>query len=95
MRSECVISNYSPRLERFVGVREAATFLGIHPKTLQRFSRSGLVPAHPFGEGTRKSWRYLVSELDVWLRARCAARPNATDAATAITQPVDFSHRLR
>ena len=31
--------------ERFVDSIEAAEFLGIHPKTLQKYSRSGLVPA--------------------------------------------------
>jgi hypothetical protein len=91
--------NLSALPERFVSATEAAAFLGIHPKTLQRFSRSGLVPAHPFGEGTRKHWRYLLSELDGWLRARSASEPNSssssTHAAAAMTQPVDFSHRLR
>ena len=73
MRSAYPHHNTSAFPERFVSATEAATFLGIHPKTLQRLARSGLVPAHPFGEGTRKHWRYLLSELDVWLRARSAS----------------------
>src|ERR1700723_136891 len=99
VRSAYASPNFSPSPERFVDAIEAATFLGIHPKTLQRFSRSGLIPSHPFGEGTRKHWRYLLSELDLWLRARSASQPNhssppAQPPAT-INEPVDFSHRLR
>jgi hypothetical protein len=86
------------RPERFVDSIEAAEFLGIHPKTLQKYSRSGLVPAHPFGEGTRKLWRYLLSELELWLRARSTSapstRPSAVGLAT-VEHPVDFSKRLR
>jgi hypothetical protein len=85
--------------ERFVGAIEAARFLGIHSKTLQRFSRAGLVPAHPVGGGIRKSWRYLLSELDLWLRGRSASRPTnsspSTEVSSMITNPVDFSPRLR
>lgn len=58
--------------ERFVDADEAATVLCVHPKTLQRWSRQGIVPAHPIGEGRRKYWRYLVSELEAWLRERTA-----------------------
>ncbi len=81
-----------------MGAIEAARFLGVHPKTLQKYSRSGLVPAHPFGEGTRKLWRYLLSELELWLRARSTSlpsnRPSTIDLAT-VEDPVDFSKRLR
>jgi len=91
------ITDYSPP-ERFVGAVEAARFLGVHPKTLQKYSRSGLVPAHPFGGGTRKLWRYLLSELELWLRARSTSSPgdgpNLIGLAT-VKQPVDFSKRLR
>ncbi|MHB1953018.1 MAG: helix-turn-helix domain-containing protein [Sulfobacillus sp.] len=61
--------------ERFVDADEAATVLGVHPKTLQRWSRQGVVPAHPIGEGRRKYWRYLISELEAWLRERTAQTP--------------------
>ena len=58
--------------ERFVDADEAATVLSVHPKTLQRWSRQGIVPAHPIGEGRRKYWRYLISELEAWFRERTA-----------------------
>jgi len=81
-----------------VGAIEAARFLGVHPKTLQKYSRSGLLPAHPFGEGTRKLWRYLLSELDLWLRARSTTSPGNRSSAIGLAtaeHPVDFSKRLR
>jgi excisionase family DNA binding protein len=62
--------------ERFVDADEAATVLGVHPKTLQRWSRQGILPAHPIGEGRRRYWRYLTSELDAWLRERTIQTPH-------------------
>ena len=33
-------------------------------------ARQGDVPAHPLGNGQRRVWRFLLSELDVWMRER-------------------------
>ncbi|PYX38366.1 MAG: hypothetical protein DMG75_04120, partial [Acidobacteria bacterium] len=51
--------------------------LSIHRRTLLQMARTGFVPAHPLGDGTRKLWRFLLSELDAWLRGRVnsACRP--------------------
>jgi excisionase family DNA binding protein len=57
-------------LERFVGPAEAAKFLGFSPKTLQQRAREGKIPAHAFGNGRRRYWRFLLSELDRWMRAQ-------------------------
>lgn len=58
-------------VERFVNAQTGAQFVGIHPKTLERLARDGTVPGHPVGKGfRRKRWRFLLSELDGWLRAR-------------------------
>ena len=62
--------------ERFVDAVSAASVLGINPKTLQRWSRQGILPAHPIGEGRRRYWRYLTSELDAWLRERTIQTPH-------------------
>ena len=56
--------------EYYVDAAEAARFLSIHPRTLQQMARAGIVPAHPLGCGPRRFWRFLLSELDDWLRAR-------------------------
>src|SRR5580658_6932052 len=43
----------------------------------QRLAREGTIPAHPFGEKSRKTWRFLLSELDAWMKAKvnCPRRP--------------------
>jgi excisionase family DNA binding protein len=56
--------------ERFLDAQEAAQFLGLHPRTVQRLAREGIIPAHPIGNGVRRRWRFLLSELDAWLRDR-------------------------
>lgn len=50
--------------ERPLNSKEAAEFLSIHPKTLERFAREGRVPARRIG----KLLRFYTSELDAWLR---------------------------
>jgi excisionase family DNA binding protein len=43
---------------------EAAALLSIHPKTLQKFARSGKIPAVRIGD----LWRFRASALDEWVR---------------------------
>ncbi len=57
-------------LEPYVNASDAANFLGIHPKTLMRLARDGVLPAYSFTDGTRHRWRFLKSELDIWMRSR-------------------------
>jgi excisionase family DNA binding protein len=64
-----VASHRTPQ-ERFITADEGADFLGLHPRTVQRLAREGVIPAHPLGNGVRKRWRFLISELDSWLRER-------------------------
>src|ERR1700720_3551914 len=56
--------------EHYVSSDEAASFLKLNLRTVQRLAREGTIPAHPFGEKNRKSWRFLLSELDEWMRAK-------------------------
>jgi len=55
----------------------AAAYLGLDVKTITRWARQGYLPAHPLGEGKRKFWRFLESELSEWL----AAKTNRSAAA--------------
>jgi len=57
-------------IEPYVNASDAADFLGIHPKTLMRLARQGTVPAYSFTDGTRHRWRFLKSELDIWMRSK-------------------------
>lgn len=47
--------------------RGAAAHLLLDEKTITRWARRGYIPAHPLGEGKRKSWRFYTHELDAWL----------------------------
>jgi len=44
-------------------VKEPATLLSIHPKTLQKMARAGTIPAYRIGD----LWRFRASTLDRWL----------------------------
>lgn len=59
--------------ESFVDADEAARFLKINRRTLLHWARQGILPAHPLGRGSRKTWRFLVSELACWLRVQVTA----------------------
>lgn len=64
-----VTSTASEVLERYVDATAASQFVGMHPKTLERLARKGAASGYPIGEGNqRKRWRFLLSELDIWLR---------------------------
>ena len=56
--------------EPFVTPEEAAKFLGLSPVTLKKMAREGYLPAHPIGDGPRKRWRFLISELATHMRSR-------------------------
>ncbi len=52
--------------EPVVDSREAARFLNINPKTIQKMARNGEVPAYRIG----KLWKFRISDLDGWLRSK-------------------------
>jgi len=57
-------------MEPFVEADLAGSFLHIKPRTLKKLAREGSVPAHPRGDGQRRRWLFLLSELDAWMRGR-------------------------
>ena len=60
----------SSHLEPFVNAREASKFVRLHPVTVQRLAREGLLPGHPVSNGLRRHWRFRLSELGRWLQER-------------------------
>ncbi len=59
------------QFEYFVDADGAARFLSVDRRTVIRWAREGHIPAHPLDENaTRKDWRFLLSELDEWLRSK-------------------------
>jgi excisionase family DNA binding protein len=55
--------------ERLLDSDEAASLLKIHPKTLQRLARQKRIVGVQIG----KLWRFRVSALDDFLRAKMAS----------------------
>lgn len=55
--------------EPVVDSEEAAKFLNINPKTLQKMARNGEVPAYRIG----KLWKFRISDLDEWLRSKVSS----------------------
>jgi hypothetical protein len=70
MSTQAIPNVEPPPTEPFVGPDRAAQFVQLHRKTILRFARQGLIPAHPVAGEKRKKWRFLISELDSWARAR-------------------------
>jgi len=58
------------QVESFIDPAAAAEFVKLHRKTLLKFARSGLIPAHPITGNKRRRWVFLISELDAWARAK-------------------------
>jgi Helix-turn-helix domain len=53
-------------IEPFINAKQASALLHLSSKTLLRFAREGIVPAHPLTGKTRRQWRFLESELYAW-----------------------------
>jgi excisionase family DNA binding protein len=68
-------------VEYFVDDTEIARMLGIHHRTVQQMARDGVIPAYPLGEGMRKTWRFLRSEIHEWMQARVSesGQPDEAD----------------
>ncbi len=56
--------------EPFINAKQASGLLHLSAKTLLRFARQGIVPAHPLTGRTRRQWRFLESELYAWAHER-------------------------
>jgi excisionase family DNA binding protein len=56
--------------EPYVSVDKAAQYLDIKRKTLLAKARKGQIPAYPWGDGVRKTWRFKISQLDDWMKSK-------------------------
>jgi Helix-turn-helix domain len=61
---------------------QAARVLQMDQRTLVYWARRGYVPAHPMGEGKRKMWRFVESELVEWVKGQCNGSPSRPPEAT-------------
>jgi excisionase family DNA binding protein len=61
----------SSRTLKFLDPEQAADFLGgLNSRTVTRWAREGYLPSYPIGEGKRRLWRFLESDLTQWMLSR-------------------------
>ncbi len=66
---------------RFLTPLEASEFLGgLHSRTVTRWAREGYLPSYPIGEGKRRLWRFLESDLERWMLSRRTGHPTDIQA---------------
>lgn len=51
--------------ESWVGITEAAAFLGVTKDTIRNWIKKTDIPAHKIG----KLWKFKLSELDEWVKS--------------------------
>lgn len=59
-----------PAVEPFLEAEEACEIVRYSPRHLKKLARENRVPAHPRGEGPRRRWLFLASELYNWMLAK-------------------------
>jgi hypothetical protein len=82
MMTDIDLKNALGDFEPFVDAVVAGGYLGLHPETVRRKARKGILPGHPLGEGKRKKWRFLLSELDTWLRGKPGDMTRSVESRT-------------
>jgi excisionase family DNA binding protein len=50
-------------LESFVDADEAAKFLSLSRRRVLELARARKLPGHPIGDGSRRVWRFRLTEL--------------------------------
>jgi len=56
---------------RYLTCEQAAQYLGgLNGRTVARWAREGYLPAIPLGEGKKRLWRFLQTDLDAWMNGR-------------------------
>ena len=53
------------RQDSWIGIEQAAQYLGVNKDTIRNWIKKGSVPAHKVG----KLWKFKKSELDEWIKS--------------------------
>ena len=69
--------------EPFVDETVIARFLQLTPRRVLEMARDCEIPAQPIGRGTRKTWRFRLSEID----AHFSTKQNSTSATLKLAVP--------
>ncbi len=51
--------------DSWIGIEQAAQYLGVNKDTIRNWIKKGSVPAHKVG----KLWKFKKSELDEWIKS--------------------------
>jgi hypothetical protein len=70
MESSANTAEAATHEEPFVDAVEAGKFLHLRPRRVLELARLGDLPAYPLGQGTRRIWRFRLSELASAVRSR-------------------------
>ncbi len=54
----------------FIEADDGALIVRMSPRHLKKLAREGKIPAHPSGEGQRRHWLFLASELHAWMLSK-------------------------
>jgi len=57
-----MVDNYT---DNWIGIEEAAAYLGVTKDTVRNWIRKTDIPAHKIG----KLWKFKRSELDSWIKS--------------------------
>jgi len=66
--------------EPFVDAVETGRFLQLRPRRVLELAREGVIPAYPVGTGSRRVWRFRLSEVAATLRAASVNYPRQSPA---------------
>jgi len=66
--------------EPFVDAVETGRFLQLRPRRVLELAREGIIPAYPVGTGSRRVWRFRLSEVAAALRAASVNYPRQSPA---------------
>jgi hypothetical protein len=66
--------------EPFVDAVETGRFLQLRPRRVLELARQGVIPAYPLGTGSRRVWRFRLSEVAAALRASSVNYPRQSPA---------------
>lgn len=77
LRQYSTLMNIAPP-EPFVDAVRAAEFLSLRTRRVIELARMGQLPAYPLGAGTRRVWRFRLSELAAALSGMAAGGSSFT-----------------
>ena len=66
--------------EPFVDAVETGRFLQLRPRRVLELARQGIIPAYPLGTGSRRVWRFRLSEVASALRSSGVNYPRQSPA---------------